>query len=247
MPGPSQSSAESVFVLRVLSYYGRMAAPEGASEPDLGGKLLYARELDEEARALVVASSIAGAASLCATANQRAQKQAIRDGIVDFLVTSLDEALRILKNEIRKRGPVAVCIADAPAPIEAEMAERGVVADLVRLPLESFEVQPPGSALITWTVSSAPAQWMPRLDALALECLDSEAGSARRWLRLAPRCLGRLAQSTRLLYADHRFAALFIERAKQLEQVPFRVQVANENGSEEFTSPRWNPQAVRVP
>ena len=56
------------------------------------------------------AANIAGAASLSATADVATQKQAIRDGVVDFLVTSLDEAARILKNEIRKRQPVAVCV-----------------------------------------------------------------------------------------------------------------------------------------
>ena len=79
-------------------------------EPTLGGKLLYIGELDPAGRALAVAGNIAGVASLCASADPAIQKQAVRDGVVDFLVTSLDEALRILKNEIRKREPVAVCV-----------------------------------------------------------------------------------------------------------------------------------------
>ena len=62
------------------------------TEPSLGGKLLYAGELDAEARALLVAANIAGAASLAASADAAARKQAMRDGVVDFLVTSLDEA-----------------------------------------------------------------------------------------------------------------------------------------------------------
>ncbi len=233
-------SAESGFLLRVLSYYAQLVPAQSTGEPDLGGNLLYAGELDQEGRALVVASNVAGAASLCATADQLAQKQAIRDGIVDFLVTSLDESLRILKNEIRKRAPVAVCIAAAPAPIEVEMAERGVVADLLRPPVESTATQPDGQVVVTWSVSSAPAQWLLKLDALALECLDPDAGSARRWLRNAPRYLGRLAQSTRLLHADHRFAGLFLERAKLIEQAPIHIQVTSEDGSDEFTSAHWN-------
>ncbi len=234
------------FILRVLSYYERLV-PQSSGEPDLGGSLLYAGELDGDGRALVAASNIAGAASLCATANHHAQKQAIRDGIVDFLVTSLDEALRILKNEIRKRAPVAVCISSAPPPIEAEMAERGVVADLLRPPIESPSALPAGQVLVTWSVSSSPAQWLPKLDALALECLDKDAGRARRWLRMAPRYLGRLAQSTRLLHADRRFSALFRERAKQFEEAPLRIQAVSEDGSEEFNFARWNPADSRVP
>lgn len=52
---------------------------------------------------MVRAANIAGAASLSATTDAIAQRNSIRDRVVDFLVTSLDEARRILKNEIRKR------------------------------------------------------------------------------------------------------------------------------------------------
>ena len=81
----------------------------------------------------MVAGNIAGAAiagSDCG--DQTRQKQAIRDGVVDFLVTSLDEALRILKNEIRKGETVAVCVGAAPKTVEQEMLERGVAPDLLR-------------------------------------------------------------------------------------------------------------------
>ena len=53
----------------------------------------------------------AGAATLTASASAEAGKQAMREGVVDFLVTTLDEALRILKNEVRKHETVAVCVA----------------------------------------------------------------------------------------------------------------------------------------
>ena len=99
---------------------------EPIPEPGLGGRLLWAGELDGSGRAIVVAGNISGVATLAATADSNAQKQAIRDGIVDFLVTSLDEALRILKNEIRKRQTVAVCVGSAPDLIQREMLERGV-------------------------------------------------------------------------------------------------------------------------
>ncbi len=104
-------------------------------ETGLGGKLFYAGELDGMGSALVAAANIAGAATLTASDNAATQKQAIRDGVIDFLVTSLDEALRILKNEIRKGETVAVCVSKAPEEIEREMVERGVLPDLL----------PPGS------------------------------------------------------------------------------------------------------
>jgi urocanate hydratase len=158
------------------------------------------------------------------------QKQAIRDGVADFLVTSLDEALRILKNEIRKRETVAVCVAATPQAIEGEMLERGVLPDLVRTTAASapacltlftqgahpIQLSSPANipTLLAWQVAAAPAHWLPMLDALALDCLDRNDWSARRWLRLAPRYLGRLAQGLRLLACDEEFAADFIERVR---------------------------------
>jgi hypothetical protein len=56
---------------------------------------------------------------------------------------------------------------------------------------------------------------MPRLDAIAFDCLSRDsspaAWAARRWLRLAPRYLGRMAQGVRVLdcapEAQREFAA----------------------------------------
>jgi hypothetical protein len=217
------------------------------SEPCLGGKLLYAGELDEDGRALIMAANIAGAASLGATADQPAQKQAVRDGVIDFLVTTLDEALRILKNEIRKSQPVAVCVAVSPHSIEREMLKRGVLPDLLRpraaapeyvkfrsqgarqIPLSSPENYP---SLLAWSVAAAPAQWLPKLDAIALDCLQPEDAIARRWLHLAPRYLGRLTQGLRLLRCKDQAAQKFLQQVReQVEQgvigVPADIRLTN--------------------
>ena len=107
---PSPSAFD--FLTRVaLSYAGLAKFPLADPVTGLGGNLFYAGELDDEGRALVVAANIAGAATLVATADRAVQKQAIRDGVADFLVSTLDEALRVLKNQLRKRETVAVCVA----------------------------------------------------------------------------------------------------------------------------------------
>ena len=238
-------SDEYKFALRVLSFYVRLIPPDaGAAEPDLGGKLLYAGELDDDGRALIAASNIAGAATLCASANQQSQKQAVREGIVDFLVTSLDEALRILKNEVRKRAPVAVCIAALPAEIESQMTERGVAPDLLR-PADDNGADrsvPADVALVAWCVSSSPARWMPRLDAFALECAGELPEGTRRWLEMSPRYLGRLAQSIHLVLADRTFATRFMDGAMALDDgsIPLKLQVSYRGGCEEFNAPNWN-------
>lgn len=164
------------------------------------GKLLYAGGLTEETARLIRAANIAGAASLTATADAAMQRAAVREGITDFLVTNLDEALRILKNQIRKRETVAVCISAAPDVIEREMQERGVVADLTA----QMEVQPLSEDQIFLAVSDAPAEF----EARALALLPESDDAARRWLRLSPRYLGPQARRVRSLECTREIAAV---------------------------------------
>jgi urocanate hydratase len=202
-------------------------AADSREEPGLGGKLLYAGKLDAESRALVVAANVAGCATLAATDETSAQKQSIRDGVFDFLVTSLDEALRILKNEIRTHKTVAVCVGRSHELVEQEMLDRGVQPDFVFVGFSGQErtvehfgkasqeiqfIRPePGLALLSWQVAEAPARWMPKLDAFAVECLEADPW-ARRWIRLSPRYCGRSALAPRVLYCDPRAAKEIIQR-----------------------------------
>jgi urocanate hydratase len=209
------------FALETYSFYQSIIPFAVASlgselEPGLGGKLFYAGELDQQGRVLVAASNIAGAASLSASADSTVQKEAIRDGVADFLVHSLDEGLRILKNEIRKHNAVAVCVAAAPSAIEIKMLERGVQADLVRDDVVAGRAGPMADRqLVFWSVESSPARWLPKLDGIAMECIPPEDLPARRWLRLAPRYLGRVARGVRILCGDREFASRFVEQVRQ--------------------------------
>ena len=196
---------------------------EDASARTLGGLLLYAGELKDSTRALVAAANVAGAATLCATGDAAVQRMANREGIVDFVVTSLDEALRILKNEIRKRETAAVCVGVAPNVLEAEMGERGVQPDLVSADLlwsdaHARRVEPVDAggdeALLLWQVADTPARWMPRLDALAMETLGPDDESARRWLRLHSRYCGRIARGIHLLRCSTEAARKFVARVE---------------------------------
>jgi hypothetical protein len=196
-------------------------------EIGLGGKLLYAGELDEMGRACVVAANIAGAATLVSSADRPAQKQALRDGVADFLVNSLDEALRILKNELRKRETVSVCVTLPPETVESEMKERGVQPDLLRGGLSitahhealiihedeeaEFDLRKI-PAIVTWRVKSGLPRELAKLDEIALGCVDEGEWEAQRWVRLSPRYLGRLAQGLRLLASHREFAARFWEQ-----------------------------------
>lgn len=219
--------------LQTWSFYARLmqlgAAATTAPDPGLGSQFFWAGALDATGRSLVVAANVAGAATLAAASHPDARRQAVRDGIVDFLVTSLDEALRILKNELRKHATVAVCVGAPLEVVEREMAERGVQPDLFRevvtrsdqtsaLPSAKAadpEMDPAGvAALVAWRVDSAPAQWLPRLDTLALDCLAPEELVARRWVLRASRYLGRIGHAGHLVSSTREFAARFIERVR---------------------------------
>jgi urocanate hydratase len=193
------------------------AVTDRSADPSLGGKLLYAGELDAPGRAMVIAGNVAGCATISATADPAAQKQSIRDGVVDFLVNSLDEALRILKNEIRQHKSVAVCVGAASASIEREMMERGVQPDLVfagapdhlrAMPKFDegshqvhFSTLDAGLKFLNWRIAQAPARWMPKLDAIVLDCLPLHSWESR-WIRLSPRYMGRSASGERVFYCD---------------------------------------------
>lgn len=96
---------------------------------DWRGKLLFIPHLDNESRIFALAGSIAGAAVLALTESADTAKTAMRANCCDFVVNTLDEAVRILKNEVRKQAPVTVALICGPAEAQAEMEDRGLVPD----------------------------------------------------------------------------------------------------------------------
>lgn len=263
-----QLPPELDFPLRVLQNYEGLIAfarPDSGTEggSSLGGQLVYAAELDAGGSAFIVAANIAGAATLAATADLAAQRQAVRDGVADFLVNSLDEALRILKNEVRKRGTVAVCVGLATEAVEREMRERGVVPDVIRSSAQGMsspvssaqQVEPAparqGLSTVAWSVASAPALWLPRIDALILDCLAADAWVERRWLRLAPRFVGRMANRARTLRCESavaKCAVRAIESGALRGQIgaPVEMEVLRDGLVERFGFSPAAPSADRA-
>lgn len=207
------------------------AQPDSQSEPHLGGKLVYGGELDETGRVYAAAANIAGAATLAASAKQSALRHASRDGTIDFLVNSLDEALRILKNEVRKRQRVAVAVSVAPEAIEAAMVERGVLPDLLPAPLTPRPESPAiatflsqgahrvaastlaaGFEFLIWPIPAEFAQKVAAFDVLLAEHLSAQSCVADRWLRISPRYLGPWARRLRSLACDPETAAKLAAR-----------------------------------
>jgi urocanate hydratase len=152
-------------------------------------------------------------------------RQAMREGTIDFLVTSLEEALRILKNEVRKQQPIAVGVAVPSEQLVKQMLTHGVLPDLLppvgwgidRTGMnESAETcfqgwgsqrlvvpQKEDQRFAAWAVDRGPSVWLPRLDRIAMSVIPQEDLLRRRWLRLAPQYLGRTAMQRRGVALSH--------------------------------------------
>ena len=200
-------------------------------EHSLGGHLLYAGEPDERGAQMLRAANIAGAASLAVSADAGSLRHLMREGAIDFTVNSLDEALRILKNEIRKQQPVAVGVSTAAETLLAEMLERGVLPDLLApnmvedRTLTEFAAQgarwvqpatlPEGVRPHVFSIPEAWRQQTAAFDAMLMNCLGEEDQVNRRWLRLAARYLPSSARRLRSVACDDRTAAQLLALVKE--------------------------------
>src|SRR5437868_12208546 len=75
---------------------------------DLSGKLIVSGGMGGMGGAQPLAASMTGAALLGLGVDPERIKKRLKTGYCDFLVTTLDEALRILKNAVRKKENVSV-------------------------------------------------------------------------------------------------------------------------------------------
>ncbi len=98
---------------------------------DLAGKLIVSGGMGGMGGAQPLAATMAGAAFLGIEVDPERIKKRLRSGYCDFMVNSLDEALRILKNAVRKKENVSVGLVGNCADIIPELAERGVVPDIL--------------------------------------------------------------------------------------------------------------------
>jgi urocanate hydratase len=98
---------------------------------DLSGKLIVSGGMGGMGGAQPLAATMSGAAFLGIDVDPERIKKRLKTGYCDFLVTTLDEALRILKNAIRKKENLSVGLVGNCADIIPQLAERGVVPDIL--------------------------------------------------------------------------------------------------------------------
>ena len=107
------------------------AAGEKHFGGDLSGKLIVSGGMGGMGGAQPLAATMTGAAFLGIDVDPERIKKRLKTGYCDFMVTTLDEALRILKNAVRKKENVSVGLVGNCADIIPQLAERGVVPDIL--------------------------------------------------------------------------------------------------------------------
>src|ERR1700733_9976396 len=98
---------------------------------DLAGKLVVSGGMGGMGGAQPLAATLNGAAFLGIDVDPERIKRRVKSGYCDVMVNSLDEALRILKNAVRKGEATSVGLVGNCADLIPEMAKRGVVPDLL--------------------------------------------------------------------------------------------------------------------
>jgi urocanate hydratase len=98
---------------------------------DLAGKLIASGGMGGMGGAQPLAATLNGAAFLGIDVDPERIKRRVKTGYCDVMVNDLDEALRILKNAVRKREAASVGLVGNCADVIPELARRGVVPDLL--------------------------------------------------------------------------------------------------------------------
>jgi len=112
-------------VLRLVTMLEIVRPPEAWP-----GSLVVSTCLSPIGAALALAVNIIGAVGLAIDDRPEVCRGALRSGACDFLVNSVDEALRVMKNEIRQRRPLSVALLAVPHEALNELLERGVRPEL---------------------------------------------------------------------------------------------------------------------
>jgi urocanate hydratase len=107
------------------------AAAERHFAGGLEGKLIVSGGMGGMGGAQPLAATMAGASFLGIDVDPERIKKRLKTGYCDFMVNTLDEALRILKNAIRKKEAVSVGLIGNCADVIPELAERGVLPDIL--------------------------------------------------------------------------------------------------------------------
>ncbi|MGO8720748.1 MAG: hypothetical protein ACLQMO_16270 [Acidobacteriaceae bacterium] len=223
IPQPCQAAVYRNYLQLQSARADRFPSPSAES---LAGRLVACVGFGVEGAELALATTISGGTFLGIDPSSEHLKTAVRNGSCDFMVNTLDESLRVLKNELRKHKALAVGLLGDASVILPAMIDRGVQPDLIAdttlsqneaavslyrpalrqliergagsVDIQVTKFSPTGGQIeVVWTAANI-ADWK-RMDALALEQLPPEDTLRRRWLRQASGCFHRQRPLQRVL------------------------------------------------
>jgi hypothetical protein len=165
-PNPDQTQPQILRTFTILHHL----------HPIWGGQLILSLGLDPAGAALSIAANIAGAVSLAIDNSPTHLREIVRTGAADFVVNTLDEAIRAMKNEVRKRAPLSIALSADPFLTLTEIQYRGLApqlfstflapADLTAeqrstLTQAAHQFQTAGASLIDFTDQPPPSPFTP--------------------------------------------------------------------------------------
>ncbi|HWF66784.1 MAG TPA: hypothetical protein VN670_05745 [Acidobacteriaceae bacterium] len=151
---PESSIPEARQIAVYRKYLQLQSIAESHFARSLAGRLILSAGFGLQGAQLALATVIAGGTFLGIESDANHLKAAVRNGSCDFMVTTLDEALRVLKNEIRKGTPLSTGLLGSAAEILPAIVERGVQPDLIAAhasrenPAESVALEPAINQLV---------------------------------------------------------------------------------------------------
>jgi len=188
--------------LVTLRLYGALCS----LREDWGGALVVA--CGESATLAAAAVGIAGGVCLVLSEDAAAMKAALRRGELDFVVNTLDEALRTMKNEVRQKRALAVGCVGNVAAVLAEMVERGVQpeagfcreAELERRGMRGLDVAGAERMCRDWVEARGWRElFVPKDEAQAQ---DADWLVRERWLRRGPQYLREATRVGRWVWVE---------------------------------------------
>jgi urocanate hydratase len=179
----------------ILRIYGTLVA----EQEDWAGTLVLSYGKGAAVSGIAAAVSIAGGTTLVLDDDAAAVKSAMRRGELDFVVNTLDEALRTLKNQIRQRRPLSVGLIAEVTTVLKEMEERGVLPDR-RYSQIPERMLPSYKSLQGYQILAANTEELRRIDDQLLAMISAEDLARRHWVQRAPQYLREARTGNRWIW-----------------------------------------------
>jgi urocanate hydratase len=157
---------------QTLRLYGELIARRRS----YGGLLIFTCGDACSTTGLPASVSIAGGCTLALDPDAAAVKAAFRQGGIDFVVNTLDEAVRVLKNEVRQHKPLGVALISEMESVLEEIAARGILPDL------QVTLDPPTNPLLIQQSAAPQLAGVPHLHLANAEGIAAPSEALANWL-----------------------------------------------------------------